>query len=48
MRFNLNDRIEQNVSERKTNLLQAARNITGAQQGPPAPQEVIDDIVNLL
>lgn len=25
---------------------QAARNITGAQQGPPAPQEVIDDIVN--
>jgi cytochrome c peroxidase len=25
---------------------QAARNITGAQQGPPAPQEVIDDIVD--
>jgi len=25
---------------------QAARNITGAQQGPPAPSEVIDDIVN--
>ncbi|HEU4835164.1 MAG TPA: hypothetical protein VFS90_12135 [Pyrinomonadaceae bacterium] len=25
---------------------QAARNITGAQQGPPAPPEVIDDIVN--
>jgi hypothetical protein len=25
---------------------QAARNITGAQQGPPATQEVIDDIVN--
>jgi cytochrome c peroxidase len=25
---------------------QAARNITGAQQGPPAPPEVIEDIVN--
>jgi len=25
---------------------QAARNITGAQQGPPAPPDVIDDIVN--
>jgi cytochrome c553 len=25
--------------------LQAARNITGAQEGPPAPPEVIDDIV---
>ena len=26
--------------------LQAARNVTGAQQGPPAPPEVIADIVN--